>query len=375
MAKKFLFTLFIGTLHLTATSVFATGGPVQPASISLSTEACNAPPPDSFRVKSIGGSFVSLAWTPAWINATHTLTVSKKDTNGNWIVEYTLPDVPGSSLGVDNLEGGKSYQFGISTKCGSGEPSELTSYIEHIAAIVELTIIGRIPTNPLPIGCNGIEYKNHAWVGFSVSGEGASSMFEVVVIENSEPLLASINRVYVESGTIVAADIFGDYPKLSLPLLTDVSIPFPILNLGQSDPKIGEIGLIVHKEKSPTIDLCPYAFTPFKNGYTFTALTAEEIQSSDRPGKGFRNNHTTSRFEAQNPFTDNLCIFVPQDVIESGGATIKLLDTGGRTVLLQKLDDLSSKVSFPTGWLSPGVYILQIKTNTSTQSLRVIKSN
>jgi len=373
MAKKVFFVLFLGLLHLSATSIFATGEPVQPASTSLNTEACNAPPPDSFRVTSIGGSFVSLAWTPAWINATQTLTVSKKDANGNWIVEYTLPDVPGSSFSVDQLVGGKNYKFTIRTKCGSGEPSELTSSNEHIAAIVELTIAGRNPSNPHPIGCNGIKYKDHFWVGFSVRGEGVSSLFEVVVNEDSDYPIAYINRVYFESGTIVAAHSNGNFPNTNFPEIFDVGIPFPMLHLGQIDLKIGEVGLTVHDEKPSMLDLCPSG--PFKIGYTFTALTAESLQAADRPGKGIRENHFTPRVQVQNPFKDDLCIFVPQNIIENGGATIHLFDTNGRTVFLQKLDYLSPKVSFPTSWFSPGVYILQIKTNAFAQSLRVIKSN
>jgi len=375
MAKKVFFVLFLGLLHLSATSIFATGEPVQPASTSLNTEACNAPPPDSFRVTSIGGSFVSLAWTPAWINATHTLTVSKKDANGNWIVEYTLPDVPGSSFSVDQLIGGKNYKFTIRTKCGTGEPSELTSSIEHIASIVELTLAGRSPSNPQPIGCNGIKYKDHAWVGFSVRGEGASSLFEVVVNEDSDYPIAYINRVYFESGTIVAGDFNGMAPNLIFPVIFDVGLPFQMLHLGQVDPKIGAVELIVHQEKIPTIDLCPDPNEPMKSGYTFTALTAESLQAADRPGKGIRENHSTPRVQVQNPFKDDLCIFIPQNIIKNEGATILLFDTNGRTIFLQKLDELSPKVSFPTAWLSPGVYILQIKTNAFAQSLRVIKSN
>jgi len=375
MAKKVFFVLFLGLLHLSATSIFATGEPVQPASTSLNTEACNAPPPDSFRVTSIGGSFVSLAWTPAWINATHTLTVSKKDANGNWIVEYTLPDVPGSSFSVDQLIGGKNYKFTIRTKCGTGEPSELTSSIEHIAAIVELTIAGRNPSNPQPIGCNGIKYQDHDWVGFSVRGEGASSLFEVVINEDSDVPIAYINRVHVESGTIVATDDNGVAPTLIAPEVPNVFLPFQMWHLGPIDTKIGAVGLVIHTKKPPTIDLCPDPNKPMKSGYTFTALTAESVQSADRPGKGIRENHFTPRVQVQNPFKDDLCIFVPQDIIENGGATIHLFDTNGRTVFLQKLDYLSPKVSFPISWFSPGVYILQIKTNAFAQSLRVIKSN
>lgn len=376
MAKNLLFVLLFSSFGLGSIPVFASFDPVSLHPVEIPTDECSAPTPDSFRVTAIGDHFIALAWEPAWPGATHTLSVSKKDATGAWILQYTLQNVPDSTIVIDSLEGGKAYRFGIATKCSNGDPSTLVSYLSPIVPIVELTVLGRTPSNPTSVKCEGIQYKKHEWIGFKVSHGEERGLFEVVVNENAA-LLAYINRVgFAPNSEIVTSNSDGLYPNDVSSNIKNVYLPFQIRDLGSPEPIVGEIGVTIYYGASPSIDLCEVS--PIKAGYTFTPLTAETVidysPDGGRPSKSIISKGKTNCYEVQNPFTENLNVFLYENCMENAGVTFKLINSTGHPIFSQRIADPFSRISFPTTDISPGFYVLQIESPFGFQSIKVIKT-
>ncbi len=380
MAKNLLFALFFCTPSFVFSTISAANEPGHLESKTFPAEVCEAPVPDSFRVTSVSGTFIALAWHPAWLGATHELSVSEKDEFGGWTTQYIFPDVPGSFFTVENLESGKEYRFRIATKCPSGDPSELTAIVDDHTVIIELTLIGRNPKNPTEINGQGIQYQNYNWLGFKVSGEGESNIFEVNVNEgtsgDNDPI-AFIRRVY-NANPIVAVDPGTSYPNGFNPIIPEVPVPFRIVRLLQAVTlkDIGYVKIAKYNNIPPTIDLLIEDQFPWKNSYTFTVIVAKETISIPQggTGQGFVKDPSSNTFTVQNPFKDNLVVFTPLQYAEQGICTMRLLNTQGITELEQKLEPLNTAVSFPIEWLPPGIYFLQIETGLELQVLKVVKS-
>ena len=381
MAKFLLSTLLFCINLFILTPASATNYRDIPENSSHPAEVCDAPAPDSLRVTSKGGSFISLAWKPAWEGANHVVYVSEKNDLGGWTAQKTFPNVPGNSLTVDSLKGGKQYRFRIATKCPSGEPSELTAFVDDQTTIVELTLIGRNPKDPKEVSCTGIYYQSHKWIGFRVSGEGESNVFEVQVNENSSSPVAYIRRVITEN-PIVAADNSGSFPNNFLPIIPNVFAPFRISRLfANNNPQpelIGRVEIILHKNP-PSVDFCiENGQYPWKNNYQFIPMTAEETILIPTGGgikiQGFAKEPATQRVQAQNPFDDGLHVFFPTNFSDLGKVSIKLLNFNGQIVLEQRVELTSSEFTVPVGKLSTGIYFLVVETEKELQVIKVYKS-
>jgi len=372
MVKNLLFPLLFS--FFTVISVFAGTEPIPLKHKFGLSETCDAPAPDSFRVTSAGGDFISLAWKPAWAGAEHLLSVSEQDASGGWLPWQIFPNVPDSTFTVDNLGSGKVYRFKITTKCPNGDPSSLTSSIDFGTLIVELTLAGRTPKNPSEVACTGITYKSHNWVGFMVSGEGGGNTFEVVVNDESISPIAYVKRVNTIN-PIVAVDPAGFFPTPFFPTIDDVPVPFGLAQLTLPE----DIGAVNIVKNNGTIDICKADFSPlqWKNNYTLTILVAKEtiiIPPGGGTGQGFGKPPTSNRFEIQNPFTDNLCIFVPKDFDTKSVITLSLYNFNGLIVKKQSFESFSSQLIFSVNELPSGMYILHIETDNAVQVFKVIKS-
>jgi len=381
MARNLLFTLLFNLFFLAPASVFGFHGDGSLGLLPIKEEVCEAPAPDSFRITSIGGNFISLAWTPAWQGATHVLTVSEKNASGGWNTQYIVPNVEGSTYTVDSLKGGKEYRFRIATKCSSGDPSELSASVDGIALIVELTLLGRTPKNPTPVSCHGIEVNKHNWVGFRVAGEGESNLFELQVNGIDSIPFSYIRRVITEN-KIVAADSQGEFPTIIIPVIDLVPLPIKILRLGNIIPEeIGLVNIEVIQSDPLKINLCVDNSDPNKpwnSEYTFTALTAKQtivIPSGGINGsQGYGVGPNIGTFRVQNPIIDNLHLFIPEEFEMCRNASIRLFNSDGQLVFENNLEYLSSHISFSVEWLQVGVYILQIETSSKVETLKVIKT-
>jgi len=382
MAKKILLTLLFCVTQLALCPVFAT---CKPELQCLQLDMCTAPAPDSFRITSIGGNFIALAWTPAWIGANHTLAVLENDGAGGWMTFDTFHNVPGSSYTVEGLESGTEYRFILATNCPSGEPSELKTIIDGITLIVDLAIIGRNPNKPVAVDCSSIPL-NANWVGFKVeyesSGISIANFFEFVIVETNQTSSNFFSKVEIRrvfrDHPIVAIDLFEDWPTCNAPVLFDVGKSFRMARLFGGGPNKEFIGWIeLYQNSSSSISICPdydHPDLPWKNAYKFTALVAPK--ASVMPGCNNRSDNITkvyANFKAQSPFDQTLHVFSPFSFSENRKTFFQLLNTQGQTVWSERMEMITSEVEFPTGSITPGFYILQIETEGQTHALKVIK--
>lgn len=381
MAKTILLTLCLLFAQTSINPVFAFHSPTLQNKLS---DECTAPAPDSFRITSIGGNFIGLAWTPAWVGATHTLVVLENNGAGGWITLDTIHDLPGASYTVYGLESGKMYRFIIATNCINGEPSSLKAIIDGIALIVDLAIGGRMPNEPEATTCIKIPLSKN-WKGFKVghnsAGISIANHFEFVIPEGTATGINSFStpeiRRVLRDHPIVAIDQDKKWPICSNPVRKDVTLPFQIVRLFGSGPDFESIGWIDLDQNSNSISLCPRYNDPdypWNYAYTFVALVAQTATVlPDCDGRSYNGLVVHTDIKAQSPFGEMLHVFFPQPFSGANKANFRLLNMKGQVVMEQQIELVSSEVAFPFESLASGVYVLQIETELETQTLKVIK--
>lgn len=386
MAKKILFALLFLSTFLQTASLFATKEPIPKVHQVLIGSDCTAPPPTNFRITSIGGNFIALAWTPAWLDATHTLEVFKNDGLGSWIHLNTLHNVQDSSRTVDNLESGTEYRFVIATNCGSGGPSELKGIIDGITLIVDLVIDGRRPAIPVSVDCENIPL-NFDWVGFKIhymlEGQRIENFFEFVVVDESSTNNNFFSKVEIRrtfrDNAIVAIDPFDFWPTCIEPVRFDVGSSFKMARLINGGPNKELIGWIdLHLNSSLKISMCPdldHQDLPWKTDYVFSALIAPK--ASALPGCGDRSEVNAviyQNLKAQNPFEEVLNVFLPETFLNNGRCLFRLFNLKGQILMEQNIEVVSPQVAFPMESLIPGIYMLQIESEGEIQIAKVVKT-
>ncbi len=392
MAKNLLFLLLICSLYLGIASFSAAPERTSFEGTSTNVESCDAPAPDSFRVTNAGTNFVNLMWQPAWPSATQTLAILKKNTNSNsWESVDTIYNLAGASYTFSNAEYGSTYRFVIATNCTNGGISERTSTIDHVELILDLTIAGRTPVNPVivPGLCPTIFYQAYNWVGFKIQTIPAgfipiSTLYEFTTsIDNNGNLYPVIKRVN-PSGPIyaVGAPLGGTvtYPKSPSPLVITIYGPTSFMvrhYLSETNfIPVGNVHVnLVESGNGNTVQIC-IDDPNWNQGYTLLPLIASMANGIAPPNGSDISNDRFSfskNFKAQNPFNEMLNIFVSQDFTSEGNASIRLITLSGQTVFEQHLEISNELISIPTNMVAPGFYILRIENNGETQALKVFK--
>ncbi len=265
MANKLLISLLFCSFKFATTPIYAIPESGSHKTSQLNTEACEAPPPDSFRIASISSNFISLAWKPVWAGAIYDISLFKKNSFGGWDLLYTIYNIPGADYTVNGLESGKEYRFSIATKCSTEDPSELTAIVDGIALILELTTAGRVPLYPTQVNCYDIDFAKYEWVGFKVTywqdHEVISNFFEYKELlefssNNTPEITLKIKRVH-HNNSIVAENENGIFP-VGWQVISSIN-PFYMscLTCDNGDEQlIGRVQLVRHFNPS-TIDICP----------------------------------------------------------------------------------------------------------------------
>jgi hypothetical protein len=352
------------------------------------SDTCYAPAPDSFRITSVSSNFIALAWESAWSGAEQTLSVLKRNPTGAW--EMFLPPftVQGEAYTVGNLTPGVEYRFIIATNCGPDEPSSLTKVIDGITLILELTIGGRTPINPVPVDCHNINYLAHEWVGFKVEtiskeGQHVSSLFEFQPYGDisSSGFLTNVRIKRVDySNPIVATNEEGKWPLIQNPIVLAEN-PFRMgykKANGISTYTIGYIDLTVY---STSIDLCvddDNLLDPWRQSYEYTAMTAESATGVSPTKSNNRDGSLSNHQEfvrVQCPFNDFLEVFLPLVNQQNRHTKVSLINTAGQVLMEQIVDENCTIVSFYTGNLAKGIYFIRIESTGKVNNLRTIKVN
>lgn len=286
MAKKFLFSLFLG-ISLLFSTLLSASGDISTTNIYTNPTSCELPAPDSFRITSTGGDFISLAWEPINPGALHTIVVLEEVGSGSWTNHSIFPSVGGDHFTVDGLDGGQKYRFIIATECSEGDPSTLTAIIDGITLIIDLALEGRMPTQPVIVNCQEIPL-GYSWIGFSIQylyeGISMENYFEVTetpknIVNSNDAESIKIKRVNIIH-PIMAVDVNGEWPQCDVPELP-VGASFRVdrvISGGIDRERIGYID-IVKLPNPPRISMCPdynNSELPWNNNYTFTSLISNK---------------------------------------------------------------------------------------------------
>lgn len=385
MAKKILFALLFLSIYFQPVSAFASPEVESFGVSNLHDDQCFAPAPTDFRITSVGGNFISLAWTPALSGATHTLKVFENDGLGSWVYLTTYHNVQGSSHTADVLESGTEYRFVIATNCNTGEPSELTAIIDGITLIVDLVINGRRPAIPVSVDCENIPL-NFDWIGYKIhyvlEGQRIENFFEFVAVDGSSTANSFFSKVEIRrafrDNSIVAIDPFEDWPTCDVPAFFDVGASFRMARLINGGPDKEFIGWIdLYQSSSSKIYMCPNLDDqdlPWKTEYVFSALIAPK--ASVLPGCEGRSEVNTVIYQnvkAQSPFDEVLNVFLPDSFLSNGRCIFRLFNLKGQILMEQNIKLVSPQVAFPIELLNPGVYMLQIESEGEIQIAKVVK--
>ncbi|HLP94670.1 MAG TPA: hypothetical protein VK168_11575 [Saprospiraceae bacterium] len=377
MAKKSLFLAILIAFSLFGNLSFAEAKFQRALN---QAESCDAPAPDSFRITTVGGSFISLKWKPvAGVNA-YFLLVSLQDSAGGWIPNQVFPNITDTLITVDGLEGGKKYQFKISSKCPNGDVSGLTSIVDGIALIVDLTINGRTPVNPQPISGSGIPYQSLHWLGFRVSGEGASGLFEVQINDTTDQPLGWVRRVNL-TDKIVAVNYIGEFPNQFFPVIENVLIPFAIWNTLITPPLVGGINIIKDTEDNPpTVDILidDDSNPDWKSQYTLTVLRANSTiyipPGGGGTGQGLTKNNGNTFISAASPFTDHLELKINAPEFLTNNVSYFIFDGIGQLVSTGTLKASDANHKIETNTWPNGAYYLICNNGLERTVLKVIKA-
>ncbi len=178
---------------------------------------------------------------------------------------------------------------------------------------------------------------------------------------------------------IIATNKAGAFPFNNTPVNSEN--PFYMRDFGNdNDPKIGRVQ-VIRNFNPTTLDLCVYNLDNLwlwdYDNYVFEPLVATKVAGEHDTPPIVENRSTEALvddFKVQNPFNEALNLIIPTFNQESVCIILWLTNANGEIVLTKELDSTMNYFSLPVGPLSPGFYILHIKTNGKVQNLKVIKS-
>ncbi|MFN5364635.1 MAG: T9SS type A sorting domain-containing protein [Bacteroidota bacterium] len=352
-------------------------------SAPVSSDECNAPAPGNFRKTAEGPGYVTLGWEPVESGASHLLTVSEVLADGSETLVYTFDGISAVTKKVDGLKQRTRYKFKIYTKCADGNPSLIPSEVDIITLIIELTLAGRKPVNPQPVGCSGIEYNNpeNEWVGFRIyrfdEGKIIENLFEFERIEETNNV--KIKRVEQEN-ILVAANEANKFPVE----LTDIIFSNNPFNLGESSINgdsillFGRIKVELNGWSSGTVSLCPDG-SGWNQDYFYEPMTAQKVEGpikeNDTQYDILGKEKSTLSIHVNNPIGDFLLLSPSGNYSAENSISIMMVDVNGRIVINEKRKLSGDTEVIDTSSVSQGVYYLKLVVGESSSTSVVMKLN
>jgi hypothetical protein len=392
MVKILRLSTLLCALSFICTTVFANLVTEPPTHFVTQMGECNAPPPDSFRVTSVGHNFVSLAWNPNALGDNHLITVFQKNASSTWDSLYSVYVSSSSTYTLTNMDQIREHRVEIRTVCNNGDPSKLFSGLfPPFGLILELVIGKETPVSPVKLDdCTTINYNSplNKWIGFELSfndGEGGNtitSLFEFEKVEEGQTE-ALIKRVDEDNASIlIAANHAERWPTVSIPSVKVYNFQFEVGHRNTQGGYDG-FGFLNVELGSSTVAICKELIDPEKpwnNQYIFTPMVANQAACPTCPGTGGSKDEERStqvttfrKLKPQNPFIDYLNIFLNESNIENNTYFIELIDVNNRVLLKEQFDIPGSHVSIPTANIMPGFYLLRIQHNSTIHNFKVIK--
>ena len=383
MANKLLFLLLFSVFSLFPKFALASDFHSFPENNRPNSTVCTAPPPDRFRVTSKSTNEISLAWESIWPGASQSLDVFLKNPSGGWDTVFASLLVSGESFTVVNLLPNSIYRFAIATKCEDGSTGILQSIFTDGTLIIELTINGRTPLNPVGINCTSIP-KNAPWKGFEISGpskEGyITSIFQLDYCNDisASPLPQPCIKRVEHDNPIVATDENGSWPNFGQPILGTQS-PFRIGLRNGTIMNTSTVGWVTLSSTPTHIVLCPvynHSEDPWNMSYNFSAIVAQQssLHQKNEDQRSSSDMLETDKVIPSNPFTETLTIFLPERLCNRNNLNFAVFNANGGLVVEKYVENNEiSTANIPTQDLAPGLYLLMIKSPTRIETVKIIK--
>lgn len=346
-------------------------------------EQCSAPAPDSLRLVAIGGDFVELSWLPAWEGARQNVEVFIRTNETDWMPQYVLDSVVGTSIVLAGLDLTQEYGVKISTYCPSGELSTQSKFIDGINLIIDLAVAGRTPINPTFVKCNDIPLSNE-WIGFQVGynyqGIQLTNTFEFTPFtsdnQGNSPFHVVIRRVTANHPIVACDDDFPNfYPSNLMPIIENIGNPIRmdrLINSGSDRFIIGNIGISL---TSSTVSLCPVPNSPWDQNHSFNAITANNTnyksgESQDRESL----NSESVIVKYLNPI-DNVAQFnfINLNFHDNNLLNLIIYDMSGRALMEKSLINNNGLMKVDVDDLDSGVYIFFFISNGFNYATQIIK--
>ncbi|MFN0213302.1 MAG: hypothetical protein ACKVT2_03530 [Saprospiraceae bacterium] len=391
MAKNSIFLLLICTLISGIAGLSSATERTFLEDTSATVESCDAPAPDSFHVTNAGTNFVNLIWQPAWPSATQTLVILKNDTYTNaWVSVDTIYNLSGSSYTFSNAQYGSTYRFVIATNCSNGEVSERTATIDHIELILDLTIAGLTPINPVTVPgvCPEIDYPAYNWVGFKIQNfnefASASTLYEFKTNTENGNLYPVIKRVNYDGPMMAVAKSFLGtelkYPTWAIPIIRVFGSYSFVVRQYKDEINYITVGKVeVTLQQNPDkVKICIDSSEPWNPSYIITPLIAEMANGFTPSGNESQtciNCGLNEVIKAQSPFKDILNVFLPPSFVKRLPIKFQMLSLNGEVVIEHQFEAVSDPISISTEMLPRGFYMLRIEANGETQILKTIKAD
>lgn len=325
---------------------------------------------------------ITLAWKPIGAGVDHTLKVLKKTASGSWDSLYTIPSILSSPYTVGNLEAGREYRFIMRSKCPNGEVSQNFSISDGILSILELSILGKTPLEPIVVDCESIDYLNHdyQWVGFRVYyNKGDRIISNLFEYKKVDIITSQIRRMKLEHN-LVAVNENEIWPTQNQPIVP-VELEVQMGELTNNETSVNNLfifgTLIISTYSTPgKLKICPdpASWHPF---YKFEALVA--TKTTDLSGENSDNRFDnsilhTNKFRIENPFNEKIEIF--NDHVEESSTeliTVSIYDLNGRVAIRKQFENSLNQISLEASSILPGCYFLRIEHQGYFQIAKIIK--
>lgn len=387
MAKSLLAQILFVSVVALGPSFKGRCNPISTSTTPPSADICEAPAPDSFRVENAGPNFVTLAWLPAWSGAEHTLKVYKHNEDLNaWDLLDTINNVLGPFFTVNSLEYGSKYRFVIATNCTSGETSALSSSVDHINLILDLTVAGLSPIDAIPVPglCPSINYQGYNWVGFVIKkfSEFRPKFTYYEFREGVDPdgLIYPVIMRVQDQGPVMALGkhngwgsyIFPTSPNQPLVRIVGGNT-FLVRHYLNAVEYVTVGNVAVQLSESPKlVSFCPEP--GWNSDYQLIPLIVQ-LTNAPAPNTEYRavDDNLKLAAKAQSPFDDFIQIFLPSKSSNDEQIIIEITSLEGISILRQKHENYPETILMPVHFLPKGVYLIRIETSGSVQTIKVIK--
>jgi hypothetical protein len=348
-------------------------------SAPVSSDECNAPAPGNFRKTAEGPGYVTLGWEPVESGASHLLTVSEVLADGSETLVYTFDGISAVTKKVDGLKQRTRYKFKIYTKCADGNPSLIPSEVDIITLIIELTLAGRKPVNPQPVGCSGIDYQNpeYDWIGFRLQKVKGDVILQENFFEfQREGELVSIKRAETNNKLVAANHLGNAYPRLMNPVI-ETLIPFRAAELIEGDQMeisaFASIALEFNSGWNETVDIC-CTYDPGQQLYYKYDVFVSNVTGTESNQGLVRGIQGVDNVKVVNPVQDFIeIISTVGGSFSSEDLMVSLLGIDGRILKQSEERSIDGTIWIDAREIPSGPFFLVISGSTERKTFMLVK--